>query len=215
MPPCSLVTPPPPEEEEVVEKIPDPEAEKKEQDELKKKEEEEKKKKAEEEKKKKEAERKKKEEEIKKQQKKDEQALDTLLANVLEQKPAPEPEEKPAKKAEAQPAEPSTGPQTENISEIPMTASDEEGIRAQIEAEWNKASFMGAPDIENMLVELRITVQPDGTVTGAKVLNDDPNPFFRAAADSAVRAVMMSSPLKLPPGKSWPSIRLRFYPGRG
>jgi outer membrane biosynthesis protein TonB len=207
--------PPPPPEEEVAEAIPDPAAEKKKEEEAKKKEDEQKKK-AEEEKKRKEQEKKKKEEEKKKQQKKDDQALDTLLANVLEQKPAPEPDKKPEKKkaAEAKPAEPSTGPQTELASDVPMTASEEDGIRGQIEGNWNKSSFSGAPNIENMVVELRITVQPDGTVTKVTVLNNDPNPYFRAAADSAMRAVMISSPLKLPQGKSWPSIRLRFYPGQ-
>ena len=137
-----------------------------------------------------------------------------MLANVLEQKPAPEPEQPTRKKVEAKPVEPSTGPQTENISEIPMTASDEEGIRAQIEDNWNKSSFAGAPNIETMVIELRITLQPDGTVLKAVVLNNDPNPFFRAAADSAARAVMISSPLKLPPGKTWDTIRLRFFPGQ-
>lgn len=211
-PAAAAPPPPPPEEEEVVEKIPDPEAEKKEQDELKKKEEEEKKKKAEEEKKKKEAERKKKEEEIKKQQKKDEQALDTLLANVLEQNPAPEPEEKPAKKAEAQPAEPSTGPQTENVSEIPLTASEEDGIRGQIERNWNLGSLAGAPDLTGMSIEVRITLQPDGTVTRAQVINSSTNPLFRQASESAIRAVMVTSPLKLPPGKTYASMVIRFHP---
>jgi TonB family protein len=204
--------PPPPEEEEVVEKIPDPEAEKKKEEELKKKQEEEKKKKAEEEKKKKEAERKKKEEEKKKQQKKDDQALDTLLANVLEQKPAPEPEEKPAKKAEPKPAEPSTGPQTENVSEIPLTASEEDGIRGQIERNWNLGSLAGAADLTGMTIEVRITLQPDGTVTRAQVINSSANPLFRQASESAVRAVMVTSPLKLPPGKTYESMVIRFHP---
>ena len=210
-PAAAAPPPPPPEEEEVAEPIPDPTAEKKKEEE-KKKAEEEKKKKAEEEKKKKEAERKKKEEEKKKQQKKDEEALDTLLANVLEQKPAPEPEEKPAKKAEAQPAEPSTGPQTENVSEIPLTASEEDGIRGQIERNWNLGSLAGAPDLTGMLIEVRITLQPDGTVTRAQVINSSTNPLFRQASESAIRAVMITSPLKLPPGQAYTSMVIRFHP---
>jgi TonB family protein len=210
-PAAAAPPPPPPEEEEVAEPIPDPTAEKKKEEE-KKKAEEEKKKKAEQEKKKKEAERKKKEEEIKKQQKKDEEALDTLLANVLEQKPAAEPEEKPAKKAEAKPAEPSTGPQTENVSEIPLTASEEDGIRGQIERNWNLGSLAGAPDLTGMLIEVSITLQPDGTVTRAQVVNSSTNPLFRQASEGAIRAVMMTSPLKLPPGKTYSSMTIRFHP---
>jgi outer membrane biosynthesis protein TonB len=211
-PPAAAAPPPPPPEpeEEVAEAIPDPAAEKLKQEEKKKEEE---KKKAAEDKKKKEAEKKKKEEEKKKQQKKDDQALDTLLANVLEQKPAAEPEQKPEKKkTEAKPAEPSTGPQTEQTSEIPLTASEEDGIRGQIERNWNLGSLAGAPDLTGMLIELRITMQPDGTVTRAQVINSGSSPMFRQASESAVRAVMMSSPLKLPPGKTYDSMVVRFHP---
>ena len=211
-PPAAAAPPPPPPPEEVAEAIPDPQAEKKKEEEKKKKAEEDKKKKAEEDKKKKEAEKKKKEDEVKKQQKKDDQALDTLLANVLDQQPAPQPEKKPAKKAEAQPTEASTGPQTENVSEIPLTASEEDGIRGQIERNWNLGSLAGAPDLTDMLIEIRITLQPDGTVTRADVINGGTNPLFRQASESAIRAVMVSSPLKLPPGKTYESMVVRFHP---
>ena len=208
-PPAAAAPPPPPPPEEVAEAIPDPLAEKKKEEEKKKQEE---KKKAEEEKKKKEAEKKKKEE-IKKQQKKDDQALDTLLANVLDQQPAPEPDQKPAKKkAEAKPAEASTGPQTENVSEIPLTASEEDGIRGQIERNWNLGSLAGAPDLTGMVIEVRITLQPDGTVTRAQVVNSGSNPMFKQASEGAVRAVMISSPLQLPPGKTYDTMLLRFRP---
>jgi outer membrane biosynthesis protein TonB len=202
--------PPPPPEEEVAETIPDPAAEKKKEEEKKKQEE---KKKAEEEKKKKEQEKKKKEEEVKKQQKKDDQALDTLLANVIDQKPAPEPDKKPEKKkAEAKPAEPSTGPQTELINDVPLTASEEDGIRGQIEKNWNLGSLAGAPDLTGMIIELRITLQPDGTVTRAEVVNTGSSPLFRQASEGAIRAVRISSPLKLPPNKTYTSMLIRFHP---
>lgn len=208
-PPAAAAPPPPPPEEEVVaEAIPDPEAEKK-KEEAKKKEQE--KKKAEEEKKKK----KKEEEEKKKKEaakKKEEQELDTLLANVLDNAPAPEPTEPTKKKAEAAPAEPSTGPQTELASEIPMTASEEDGIRGQIERNWNLGSLAGSPDLAGMLVELRITLLPDGTVSKVDILNSGTSPYFRQAAESAKRAVMISSPLQLPPGKTYTTMKLRFYP---
>ncbi|HEX6120314.1 MAG TPA: TonB C-terminal domain-containing protein, partial [Dongiaceae bacterium] len=196
--------------EEVAEAIPDPAAEKKKEEEAKKKAEEQKK--AEEEKKKKEQEKKKKEEQ-KKQQKKDDQALDTLLANVIDQKPAPEPDKKPEKKkAEAKPAEPSTGPQTELTNDVPLTASEEDGIRGQIEKNWNLGSLAGAPDLTGMVIEVRITLQPDGTVTRAEVVNSGASPLFRQASEGAIRAVMISSPLKLPPNKAYTSMLIRFHP---
>jgi outer membrane biosynthesis protein TonB len=202
--------PPPPPEEEVAEAIPDPAAEK--QKEADKKKEEEAKKKAEDEKKKKEQEKKKKEEE-KKQQKKDDAALQKLLTDLTPDKPAPETDQKPAKKkTEAKPAEPSTGPQTEQTSEIPLTASEEDGIRGQIERNWNLGSLAGAPDLTGMMISLRITLQPDGTVTRAEVINSGSSPLFRQASESAIRAVMISSPLKLPSGKTYDSMVVRFHP---
>ena len=209
--PAAAPPPPPPEpEEEIAEVIPDPAAEKKKEEEKKKEDE---KKKKEEEKKKKEAEKKKKEEEKKKQQKKDDAALEQLLANLTPDQAAPEPDKKPEKKkAEAKPAEPSAGPQTENVSEIPLTASEEDGIRGQIERNWNLGSLAGAPDLTGMLVEVRITLQPDGTVTRAEVINSGMSPMFRQASEGAVRAVMISSPLQLPPGKTYTSMVLRFRP---
>ena len=211
-PPAPAAAPPPPPEpeEEVAEAIPDPAVEKKKEEEKKKAEE---KKKKEEEKKKKEAEKKKKEEEKKKQQKKDDEALEAMLANLTPDKPAPETDQKPEKKkTEAKPAEPSTGPQTELTSEVPLTASEEDGIRGQIEKVWNLGSLAGSPDLAGLVIELRITLQPDGTVTRVDVLNMNPSPFFGPAAESARRAVMIASPLKLPPGKTYDTMRLRFYP---
>jgi TonB family protein len=210
-PSAAAPPPPPPAEEEVAEAIPDPAAEKKKEEEKKK--EDEKKKAEEEKKKKKEADRKKKEEE-KKRQKEDDAALEKMLANLTPDKPAPEPDKKPEKpkKSEAKPAEPSTGPQTELASPIALTASEEGEIQGLIERNWNLGSLAGSPDLAGMMVHLRITLQPDGTVTRVEVLNTGSSPFFRQAAESAVRAVMVSSPLPLPPGKSHPAIQFRFYP---
>ena len=102
--------------------------------------------------------------------------------------------------------------QTADVSEIPLTASEEDGIRGQIEHNWNLGSLAGSPDLAGMLVELRITLLPDGTVSRVDILNTGTSPYFRQAAESAKRAVMVSSPLKLPPGKTYDTMKLRFYP---
>ena len=154
---------------------------------------------------------KKKTEEKKKEKKKDKAELDNLLASVLNEQAAEPTPEKPKKQAAAEPEE-STGPQTELISEIPMTSGDEDGIRSQIEQNWNLGSAAGAPNLEQILVELRIELQPDGTVTRVELLNNQADPYFRSIAEGAVRAVKRASPLKLPPGKYWPTIKLRFRP---
>jgi outer membrane biosynthesis protein TonB len=59
---------------------------------------------------------------------------------------------------------------------------------------------------------VRINLQPDGTVTRAQVINTGSSPMFRQASEGAVRAVMISSPLKLPPGKTYTTMVIRFHP---
>lgn len=98
---------------------------------------------------------------------------------------------------------------------MPLTASEESDIRKQIESNWNLGDLAGSANLTGMVVELRAKLLPDGTVTEVTILNDQPgNPDFPHVAESARRAVLTSSPLKLPPGKTYPSIVLRFRPDR-
>ncbi|HEX2582302.1 MAG TPA: hypothetical protein VHL08_10065 [Dongiaceae bacterium] len=134
--------------------------------------------------------------------------FNSLLKDVLKQPPAPDAK---AKSEKVQPAqEESGGPQTEQISEVPMTATEQDGIRAQIERVWNVDP--GAQNIDQISIELRVALNPDGTVTRVEILNDQALPGFQSLADGAKRAVFIASPLQLPPGKYWPTIVLRFYP---
>lgn len=98
-------------------------------------------------------------------------------------------------------------------SEIPFSESDEADIRDQIERNWNLGSLAGSPNLKGLVVKLRIGLLPDGTVTRTELLNGQPdNPDFRKVADSAIRAVMISSPLRLGPGKSYKTMVLMFHP---
>ena len=97
----------------------------------------------------------------------------------------------------------------------PLTDAEEADIRNQIERNWNLGDLLGSPELKNVVIELRVFLGSDGKVNAVEVLNTQPdNPSFRQAAESARRAVLISSPLKLPPGKSFPSMRLRFYPDK-
>ena len=69
------------------------------------------------------------------------------------------------------------------------------------------------------MVEIRVEVNPDMTVRTARItdvarMNSDP--FYRTAAESALRAVLnpRCSPLQLPPKKyeEWRSMVLSFNP---
>lgn len=177
--PAAATPPPPPPEEKVV-ALPDKEKPKEEKPAEKKPEE----KKVEEKPKKKEV---KKEEKPKKQ---DTSELDSLLASVLNE-PAAEPTpEEPKKKAAPEPAEPTAGPITEQISAVPLTSGEEEGIRSAIEQRWNVPA--GMANIDRYTVSLRLHMLGDGTVSKIDILDPMNDQGWRVVAESAKRAVLLT-----------------------
>lgn len=102
---------------------------------------------------------------------------------------------------------------------IPLSLSEKDAIRQQISRNWTGA--WGGKSAGEIVVTLVIHLAEDGEVT--KVENVDSNrykndQYFKAMADSAIRAVYKSSPLKnLPPEKyavkdGWREIKLNFDP---
>ena len=98
-----------------------------------------------------------------------------------------------------------------------LTISEEDALRQQLERCWNVP--IGARDVENMVVDVRLSVNPDRTVRDARIVDlgrYNSDSFFRAAADSAIRAVRnpLCSPLALPADKyeQWQSIVVTFNP---
>ncbi len=83
------------------------------------------------------------------------------------------------------------------------TMSEIDAIRHRIEQCW--AIPAGARDAEKLVVSIRVWVNPDGTVRDARILDQGRlgDPFFRTAAESALRAVRnpRCSPLPIPPKK--------------
>ena len=76
-------------------------------------------------------------------------------------------------------------------------------------------SSLTFPNLAEMMVELRIALFPDGSTTGIDVGRADQpsNAETSKLAESVIGAVMISSPLQLPPGISISSINVRFHPG--
>ncbi len=77
----------------------------------------------------------------------------------------------------------------------------------------------GARDAKDLVIEVKAAVNPDGTVREAAIVDTGryaADPFFRAAADSAKRAVLnpQCSPLPVPPDKyeDWHNLDLFFNP---
>ena len=98
-----------------------------------------------------------------------------------------------------------------------LTISEEDFLRRQIQQCWNMP--VGARDAQNLIVEVIIAVNPDRTVARADIVDKNrmaTDPFFRAAAESAVRALYnpRCTPLALPADKyeQWKVIDFTFDP---
>lgn len=98
-----------------------------------------------------------------------------------------------------------------------LTISEEDTLRRQIEQCWNPP--IGARNAQNLVVEVTIAVNSDRTVQTAEVVDKSrmtSDPYFRAAAEAAIRAVYnpRCSPLELPEGKyeQWKNIDFTFDP---
>lgn len=99
-----------------------------------------------------------------------------------------------------------------------LSISERDAIRSQIAKCWNVPA--GAKDAHELIVVLVLDLEQDGTVIKVALADESKarysrDSFFRAAADSAMRAVRQCSPLKnLPPEKfqTWRSMELTFDP---
>ncbi|MDE0150726.1 MAG: hypothetical protein OXM58_20405 [Rhodospirillaceae bacterium] len=102
---------------------------------------------------------------------------------------------------------------------LPMTLSEIEAVRRQIQPCWNFPA--GAQDAGSLRVLIRIWLNRDGSVRDAKVLDQGRlagNSKLRAAADAGLRAVNnpRCSPLRLPPEKfdRWKVLTIDFDPSK-
>jgi hypothetical protein len=96
-----------------------------------------------------------------------------------------------------------------------MGGDDIAAFRAQISRCWSPP--VGGLGGDAIIVKLRIMLNEDGTLTRPPELTNDFNsPFFRPAADSAIRAVLQCQPYRLPPEKfsQWRDMLLTFDPSR-
>ena len=99
----------------------------------------------------------------------------------------------------------------------PMTISEIDLVRQQIAGCWNLPA--GAKDAENLVIEIWVAMNPNGTVRQARIKQQQrmlTDSFFREAAESALRAVLNKrcQPFKLPRQKydRWKTMTLIFNP---
>lgn len=101
---------------------------------------------------------------------------------------------------------------------MPLSISEQDAIRNQFIPCWSPP--MGAKDVNNLVVVVKAQYKDTGELIDVKLRSDlqgrySGDAFFRAAADSAIRAVHRCSPLKnLDASKygSWRDMELTFDP---
>ena len=98
-----------------------------------------------------------------------------------------------------------------------LTLSEEDALRAQIFGCWSVP--LGLPYDEDLLVRIKLQLKKDGTIMKSEILdhqrmNRPGQKFYKVLAESALRAVRLCQPLKVPPTgyEKWKDIQLNFNP---
>ena len=96
-----------------------------------------------------------------------------------------------------------------------LTLSQEDALKAQIFGCWSLP--LGLPYQENLLVRIKLKLKPDGTVMKSEILdharmNQPGQGFYRVLAESALRAIRICQPLRVPPTgyEKWKDLQLNF-----
>ncbi len=98
-----------------------------------------------------------------------------------------------------------------------LTLSEEDALKAQIFGCWSIP--LGLPYDQNLLVRIKLELKKDGTIMKSEILdhermNKPGQKFYKVLAESALRAVRLCQPLKVPPTgyKKWKDLQLNFNP---
>ena len=108
-----------------------------------------------------------------------------------------------------------TQDQDKNIENTGLTLSEEDALKAQIFGCWSIP--LGLPYNENLLVRIKLMLEPDGSVTKTEILDHDRmnkpgQGFYKVLAESALRAVKLCQPLRVPTTgyERWKELQLNF-----
>ena len=98
-----------------------------------------------------------------------------------------------------------------------LTLSQEDALKAQIFGCWSVP--LGLPYDEDLLVRIKLKLKKDGTIMKSEILdhqrmNKPGQKFYKVLAESALRAVRLCQPLKVPPTDydKWKDLQLNFNP---
>ncbi len=108
-----------------------------------------------------------------------------------------------------------TQDQERDIENTGLTLSEEDALKAQIFGCWSIP--LGLPYNENLLVRIKLKLKPDGSVTKTEILdharmNKPGQGFYKVLAESALRAVKLCQPLRVPTTgyERWKELQLNF-----
>jgi len=98
-----------------------------------------------------------------------------------------------------------------------LSLSEEDALKAQIFGCWTIP--LGVPYDDNLLVRIKLDLREDGSIISSEILdhermNRPGQKFYKVLAESALRAVRLCQPLKVPSSgyEKWKNIQLNFDP---
>ena len=108
-----------------------------------------------------------------------------------------------------------TQSQDKNMDISGLTLSEEDALKAQIFGCWSIP--LGLPYNENLLVRIKLRLKPDGSVVKTEILdharmNKPGQGFYKVLAESALRAIQLCQPLRVPTTghERWKELQLNF-----
>ena len=96
-----------------------------------------------------------------------------------------------------------------------LSLSEEDALKAQIFGCWSIP--LGLPYNENLLVRIKLQLKPDGSIMKSEILdharmNKPGQGFYKVLAESALRAIKLCQPLRVPSTgyEKWKELQLNF-----
>ena len=108
-----------------------------------------------------------------------------------------------------------TQDQNKSFENVGLSLSEEDALKAQIFGCWSIP--LGLPYNENLLVRIKLQLKPDGTIVSSEILdharmNKPGQGFYKVLAESALRAIKLCQPLRVPTTgyERWKDLQLNF-----
>ena len=96
-----------------------------------------------------------------------------------------------------------------------LSLNEEDALKAQIFGCWSIP--LGLPYNENLLVRIKLQLKPDGSIIRTEILdharmNKPGQGFYKVLAESALRAIKLCQPLRVPSKgyEKWKELQLNF-----